>query len=464
MIVPVILSGGAGTRLWPLSRLREPKQLLPLVTDQSLLQDTVRRLDGLSVATSAPLIVCNEAQGDPIREQLREIGCEGGRLIYEPEGRNTAPAAAVAALISQQLYPEDDPILLILPADHAIRFPEAFSDAAVLALGAAEKGYLVTFGVTPKRAVTEYGYIRRGAPLDGLYLVEEFVEKPDLRLAEQYVDAGTYYWNSGMFMFRATTYLSEIEKTAPAIPAACRAAVAEARQDSDSVELGSEAFLACPKDSIDYAVMEHTAMAAMVPLDAVWSDVGSWASLREASEQDRDGNAAVGNTLTLDCERSYVRAGDRLVVTIGLADVAVVDTPDAVLVAPIDQDMKGIVARLRDDGRADFVGSAKTRYPWGRREILHAGKEFQTDWLSVRVGGAMDGETGKNRIERWFVIQGAARFSLDGSIMPLPSGESVTIPAGQAYSLENATDVPLELISISALASEDSGGTDEQHP
>lgn len=354
MIVPVILSGGAGTRLWPQSRVECPKQLLSLVTKQTLLQDTAQRLNVLTAEHSEPVVICNENHGAQIDEQLRDVGYPGARLIFEPEGRNTAPAAAVAALLAERLLPNADATLLILPADHVITEPEPFAVAVNVALGAASEGYLVSFGIVPDRPETGYGYIKRGGRQQDFYEVESFTEKPDAGRAKKYISDGDYYWNSGMFMFKAASYLSDLESFSPEILAACRGAVDGAEIQDRRVELGRDAFLACPADSIDYAVMEHTRKAAVVPLDAGWSDVGSWASLSELCDKDANDNVLIGETISIDCQGTYIRAGDRLVAAIGLENLVVVDTPDAVLIMPKNraQDVKAVVAQLKNSTRS----------------------------------------------------------------------------------------------------------------
>ena len=345
MMVPVILSGGAGTRLWPLSRELYPKQLLALVGKRTMLQDTVRRLAGLEA--SPPVVVCNEAHRFLVAEQLRAIDCAPRAIVLEPAGRNTAPAIALAAHAALSAD-EGDALLLVLPADHVIRDVEAFQRAVTVGLAAARAGQLVTFGIVPRVPETGYGYIRRGAAETAAFRIAEFVEKPDAKRAARFIGSGEYYWNSGMFLFRARRYLEELEKFAPDIAAVCREAFAGAQRDLDFTRIAADAFANCRSESIDYAVMEKTDAAVVVPLDAGWSDVGSFSALHEASAQDADGNVVQGDVLAMDTTGSYLHSGSRLVTAVGLKDFVVVETKDAVLVAPRSrvQDVKALVARL----------------------------------------------------------------------------------------------------------------------
>jgi len=350
-VIPVILSGGAGTRLWPLSRPRRPKQFLPLVSTRSLLQDTLARLAGLGERAGAPLVICNEAHRLIVAEQLREIGIEPGCIVLEPAGRNTAPAVAVAALLALETTEAGaEPVLLVLPADHVIADTPAFLAAVELGLAATAAGKLVTFGIVPDKAETGYGYIRRGGERDGWSEVAEFVEKPDAATAERYLASGDYLWNSGMFLLPARVYLEELQRHAPGMLPVCEAALKARSSDADGLRLGS-AFLSCPADSIDYAVMEKTVHAAVVPLDAGWSDVGSWAALHEVLDQDADGNVLRGDVTAAACRDCYVSASGRQVAVLGLDGVVVVATDDAVLVVSKDrvQDLKGLVESLGAD-------------------------------------------------------------------------------------------------------------------
>ena len=347
-LVPVILSGGSGTRLWPLSQPLKPKQLLPLVSSRTLLQETILRTRGLGRRIAAPIIVCNEAHGFLVAEQLREIEIAPQAIVLEPQGRNTAPAVAVAALLAlKQAGPGEEPLLLVLAADHVILDEAKFVAAVERAAAAASEGKLVTFGIVPAYPETGYGYIRRGAGRNGWSDVAEFVEKPDLATAQTYVDSGDYFWNSGMFLFSAPQYLQELDLHSNMMRPACETALATARQDADFLWLG-DAFLESPSDSIDYAVMENTNSAAVVPLAAGWSDVGSWAALHEVLDKDEHGNVLRGNVIADDCRNCFVASNDRLVAVIGLEDCIVVETQDAVLVMPHDraQDVKRITERL----------------------------------------------------------------------------------------------------------------------
>lgn len=353
MLVPVILSGGAGTRLWPLSRELYPKQLLALVSQHTMLQETVLRLEGME--HTPPVVVCNEAHRFMVAEQLRLLGIEPLSIILEPFGRNTAPAIALAALAALKSRPGTDPVLLVLPADHVVLNVPAFHAAVKIALAAAEQGRFATFGIVARTPETGFGYIRRGAPAAGAYRIAQFVEKPPLERATQFVASGEYYWNGGMFAFRASRYLEELGRFVPAIAAACRKAFDGAVTDRDFVRLDTAAFEACPSDSIDYAVMEKTSDAVVVPLDAGWSDVGSWSALHEVSAADADGNVLRGDVLAEDCSGCYLHSESRLVTAVGLRDHVVVETADAVMVAPKAkvQDVKKLTARLKALGRTE---------------------------------------------------------------------------------------------------------------
>jgi len=360
VLIPVILSGGSGTRLWPLSRELYPKQLLPLVAERTMLQETVARTEGLP-NLAAPVVVCNENHRFMVAEQLRECGVTPQAIVLEPAGRNTAPAAAIGALLASGASAGSDPVLLVLPADHVIRDIAAFQAAVGQGRAAAESGKLVTFGIVPDRVETGYGYIRRTDGPGPAFRVAEFIEKPDASTARRYVESGEYYWNSGMFMFRAGVFLAELGRHAPAMLAACQAALAAAGRDLDFLRLPAQEFAAVPSDSIDYAVMEKTDAAVVVPLAAGWSDVGSWAALADALPRDETGNVTSGDVITHDCAGSYLHSTSRLIAGVGLRDHVVVETKDAVLVAPRDrvQDVKKLVARIKAGGRFEHVSYAQ---------------------------------------------------------------------------------------------------------
>lgn len=464
MIVPVILSGGAGTRLWPLSRELYPKQLLPLAGEQTMLQETVGRLAGLP-DLGAPLVVCNENHRFMVAEQLRRIGREAAAILLEPVGRNTAPAAALAAL--RAVAAEDDPLLLLLPADHLIKRPEALCRAVTAAVPLAEAGRLLTFGIVPAGPETGYGYIRAdkssdlaanlappvaelAPPAFPVYPVAEFVEKPDRATAEDYVASGAYYWNSGMFLFRASVFLAELERLAPAMLAACRRALAGAAADLDFVRLEAAAFAACPADSIDYAVMEKTAAAAVVPLDAGWSDVGSWAALWETGEQDGDGNVISGDVLTHDASNCYLYASTRLLAAVGVEGHVVVETGDAVLVAPKErvQEVKAIVERLKKDGRDEALLHRRVNRPWGSYECIDAAERFQVKRITVNPGATLSLQMHHHRAEHWVVVKGTARVTRGDEVLTVAENESTYIPLGVSHRLENPGKIPLELIEV----------------
>jgi mannose-1-phosphate guanylyltransferase / mannose-6-phosphate isomerase len=447
MLVPVILSGGAGTRLWPLSRELHPKQLLALVGRATMLQDTVRRLAGLEVA--APMVVCNEAHRFLVAEQLRSIDSRPRAIVLEPVGRNTAPAIALAAHATLA-GEEGDPLLLVLPADHVIPDVAAFHRAIEVAAAAARNGALVTFGIVPATPETGYGYIRRGALLGGSYRIAEFVEKPELERAQAFLSSGEYYWNSGMFLFRARRYLEELEKFAPDIAAACGQSFAGAIRDLDFTRVDPAAFRNCRSESIDYAVMEKTADAVVVPLEAGWSDVGNWTSLHAACQHDDEGNALFGDVLVEDTHDSYIYAASRLVATVGLRDHVVVETKDAVLVAPKDrvQDVKKLVARLKGAGRYEYSLHREVFRPWGSYDSIDTGDRFQVKRLVVNPGGVLSLQMHHHRAEHWVVVSGTASITRGDETFLLEENQSTYIPIGVRHRIENPGRIPLHIIEV----------------
>ncbi len=443
-IVPVILSGGSGTRLWPLSREAYPKQFLPLVGDDTMLQATWKRV--ASIAGAAPIVVANQEHRFMAAEQLRECKVLPQALILEPVGRNTAPAIAIAAL--QALAGGNDALLLVLPSDHVVRNEAAFHAAVKQAAVAAGAGKLVTFGIVPTAAETGYGYIK-AAIGEGVRAVDRFVEKPDQATAEKYVASGEYYWNSGMFLFKASRYLKELETLQPAILAACRAALDKAARDNDFIRLDAEAFAASPNDSIDYAVMEKTADAAVVPLDAGWNDVGSWSALWEVSDKDADGNACHGDVIALDCKDSYAY-GNRLIAMVGLQDVVVVETDDAVFVGHKDrvQDVKEIVGQIKRDGRSEAAAHRKVYRPWGAYDSIDNGARFQVKRITVKPGATLSLQMHHHRAEHWIVVSGTAEVTRGDEVILLSENQSTYIPLGVTHRLKNPGKLPLELIEV----------------
>ncbi|SNT82250.1 mannose-1-phosphate guanylyltransferase/mannose-6-phosphate isomerase [Stenotrophomonas sp. CC120222-04] len=443
-IVPVILSGGSGTRLWPLSREAYPKQFLPLVGDDTMLQATWKRV--ASIAGAAPIVVANQEHRFMAAEQLRECKVMPQALILEPVGRNTAPAIAIAAL--QALANGDDALLLVLPSDHVVRNEAAFHAAVKQAAIAAETGKLVTFGIVPTAPETGYGYIKAAAG-EGVRAVDRFVEKPDLATAEQYVASGEYFWNSGMFLFKASRYLKELEALQPAILAACRQALDKAARDNDFIRLDAEAFAASPNDSIDYAVMEKTADAAVVPLDAEWNDVGSWSALWEVSDKDADGNACHGDVIALDCKNSYAY-GNRLIAMVGLQDIVVVETDDAVFVGHKDrvQDVKEIVGQIKRDGRSEAAAHRKVYRPWGAYDSIDNGARFQVKRITVKPGATLSLQMHHHRAEHWIVVSGTAEVTRGDEVILLSENQSTYIPLGVTHRLKNPGKLPLELIEV----------------
>ncbi|MHB1872151.1 MAG: mannose-1-phosphate guanylyltransferase/mannose-6-phosphate isomerase [Steroidobacteraceae bacterium] len=448
MLTPVILSGGAGTRLWPLSRELYPKQLLALTGERTMIQQTALRLDGLPVG--APVVVCNEAHRFLVAEQLRQIRIEPQAIVLEPMGRNTAPAIALAAHAALKAAGGADPLLLVLPADHVIRDVPAFQKAVHTALAAAGAGKLVTFGIVPTQPETGYGYIQRGERQGEAFAIARFVEKPDAARAEQFLAAGEYYWNSGMFLFGARRYLGELERLAPEMARVCAAAFAAAGSDLDFTRIERQAFEACPADSIDYAVMEKTRDAVVVPLDAGWSDVGSWAALHEACEADAHGNVAHGDVICEDAEGCYLYAESRLVSVVGLKDHVVVETKDAVLVAPKDrvQDVKKLVHRLKQAGRYEHSLHREVFRPWGSYDSIENGPRFQVKRLNVKPGAVLSLQLHHHRAEHWVVVSGTARITRGDEVFLLEENQSTYIPIGVRHRIENPGKIPLQIIEI----------------
>ncbi|MGO9804945.1 MAG: mannose-1-phosphate guanylyltransferase/mannose-6-phosphate isomerase [Steroidobacteraceae bacterium] len=450
MLIPVILSGGAGTRLWPLSRELYPKQLLALIGTRTMLQQTALRLEGLNAAP--PIVVCNDAHRFLVAEQLRQLKIEAQAIVLEPVGRNTAPAIALAAhaAVKDLAANAEDPVLLVLPADHVIKDVPAFQRAVRLALTSASEGQLVTFGIVPTAPETGYGYIQRGAERGALSRIARFVEKPDPKRALEFVSSGEYYWNSGMFMFGARRYLTELARFAPEIARACEAAFGAARADLDFTRVASEAFAACPADSIDYAVMEKTADAVVVPLAAGWSDVGSWAALHEASEADARGNVAHGDVITEDSEGCYLHSESRLVSAVGLKDHVVVETKDAVMVAPKSrvQDVKKLVLQLKARGRYEQSLHREVFRPWGSYDSLEAGPRFQVKRLKIKPGATLSLQLHHHRAEHWVVVAGTARITRGEEVFLLEENQSTYIPIGVKHRIENPGMVALEIIEV----------------
>ncbi|HDS1103293.1 mannose-1-phosphate guanylyltransferase/mannose-6-phosphate isomerase [Stenotrophomonas maltophilia] len=441
---PVILSGGSGTRLWPLSREAYPKQFLPLAGELTMLQATWQRVAPL--AARGPLVIANEEHRFVAAEQLQQVGAEPAAIILEPVGRNTAPAIAVAAL--EATRDGADALLLVLPSDHVITDEAAFRAAVQAAAGAAEAGKLVTFGIVPTGPETGYGYIK-AADGQGVRAVERFVEKPDLETASGYVSSGQYYWNSGMFLFKASRYLQELERFQPAMLAGSRSAWQQARRDADFTRLDKDAFSAVPSDSIDYAVMEKTADAVVIPLDAGWNDVGSWTALRDVSQQDGDGNAHHGDVIAIDCRNTYAYA-QRLVALVGLDDVVVVETDDAVLVGKADrmQDVKAVVAQLKAEGRSEATWHRKVYRPWGAYDSIDNGERFQVKRITVKPGGTLSLQMHHHRAEHWIVVSGTAEVTRGDEVILLSENQSTYIPLGVTHRLRNPGKLPLELIEV----------------
>ena len=441
---PVLLSGGSGTRLWPLSREAYPKQFLALAGDDTMLQATWQRVAGL--ADAAPIVVAGEDHRFLVAEQLRQIGAPTPAILLEPIGRNTAPAIAAAAL--QALRDGEDPLLLVLPSDHVVRDADAFRAAVRAAMPAAEQGALVTFGIMPDAPETGFGYIEaeRG---EGVQRVLRFVEKPDAVTAQTYLDAGGYYWNSGMFLLRASRYLEELRKFRADIVGGAQAAFDAAQRDGDFIRLDKAAFAACPADSIDYAVMEKTDAAMVLPVDIGWNDVGSWSALWEVSEQDGDGNAHHGDVISIDSRNSYAYAR-RMVALVGVDDLVVVETDDAVLVARKDrvQQVKDVVARLKAEQRTQAALHREVHRPWGSYDSIDMAEGFQVKRIKVKPGARLSLQSHTRRAEHWIVVRGTARVTRDNDVFELFANQSTYIPIGAKHRLENPGTKKLELIEV----------------
>ena len=445
-MIPVILSGGSGTRLWPLSRSQYPKQFLPLVSKKTMLQETLGRLEGVG-DLAMPIAVCNEAHRFMVAEQLREIDVKSVTIILEPIAKNTAPAVALAALAANS-----DSILLVLPADHVIENIEAFQSAVKTARQLAAQDLLVTFGIVPTHAETGYGYIKAQKQTGEAYFVDCFVEKPDLNTANDYVKSGDYFWNSGMFAFKAGIYLQELEKFQPDILAACKEAfsASAAQKDCDFIRLSSEIFEKCPSDSIDYAVMEKTDRAVVVPLDAGWSDVGSWAALWEIGEKDSHGNMINGDVLTVECSNSYIHSENKLVAAIGVDNLVIIETDDAIMIAQKDrvQDIKLIVNMLKQANREEAEIHRKVYRPWGYYDSIDNGERHKTKRIVVNPGAKLSLQMHHHRAEHWIVVKGTALVTKGDEQILLSENQSTFIPLGVIHRLENPGVIPLEIIEV----------------
>jgi mannose-1-phosphate guanylyltransferase/mannose-6-phosphate isomerase len=454
---PVILSGGSGTRLWPLSRQAYPKQFLSLLGDQTLLQDTACRVAGLGegVEQLSPIVVCNEEHRFLVAEQLREVGQEPAAILLEPIGRNTAPALTLAALAASR--EGADPVLIAMPADHVIGDADAFRALVRAALPLAEDGDVVTFGIVPDAPETGFGYIRRGAPLEGTpaFLLDRFVEKPDLATAEQYLASGDYFWNAGIFLLKASRWLELIGRYQPDMLKACQAAVGAGQSDLDFCRIDKAMFASCPADSIDYAVMEplseaDDARALVLPLDANWSDIGAWSALWAARERDAAGNAVFGDVLAVEACNNLLHADQRMIAAVGVDNLVVVETADAVLVTTREraQEVKQIAEQLQASGREEHRFHKRVHRPWGAFEGIDEGARFQVKRLTVKPGASLSLQMHHHRAEHWVVVRGTARVTRGDEVFLISENQSTYIPLGEKHRLENPGSVPLEIIEV----------------
>lgn len=446
MILPVIMAGGNGSRLWPQSRQLFPKQFLKLHGDNTMLQSTVSRLQ--DIEHQPPLIICNEEHRFVVAEQLRSAKLNHGQILLEPVGRNTAPAIALAAF--NAVNQGQDPLLLVLAADHVIQNTDAFTQAVNQAAKLAAQNKLVTFGITPTHPETGYGYIKAGVMENNSAAVEQFVEKPDLSTAKDYLQSGNYFWNSGMFMFKASVFLDELKQHRPDIYSACQSAMNNTSSDLDFIRIDKTAFELCPDDSIDYAVMEKTAQAMVVPMSADWSDIGSWSALWDIEEKDDHGNVCHGDVINVDSRNSYINAQDKLVTTVGLDNVVIVETKDAILVADKSkvQNVKDVVNELKAQGRSEVSEHREVYRPWGKYDSLDDGNRFKVKRITVKPGARLSTQMHHHRAEHWIVVTGTAKVIKDNEELFLTENQSTYIPVGSVHSLENPGMVDLELIEV----------------
>ncbi|MCU7878018.1 MAG: mannose-1-phosphate guanylyltransferase/mannose-6-phosphate isomerase [Candidatus Thiodiazotropha sp. (ex. Lucinoma kazani)] len=450
MIIPVILSGGSGTRLWPLSRSAYPKQFIPLIDDHSLFQETVERMSAVPDAGDV-LVVCNEEHRFMVAEQIRQLDMKPSGIMLEPVGRNTAPAIACAALHAKSL--DENAVLLVTPSDHIIRDSERFNEAILTGLNSIGNGSLVTFGIVPDKPETGYGYIRKQSKgsTNSAYPVAEFVEKPDLETAKTYLASGDFYWNSGMFVFKAEAYLAELERFFPEILQAAHKAYEANRPDMDFLRLDREAFAACPAESIDYAVMEKTDKSVVVPMDAGWNDVGSWSALADvAVVEGNNGNVIQGDVLVKDVSNSYLRSENRMIAGLGIDNLIVVETADAVLVADKShvQDVKEIVEQLKSSGRCEHISHVRVYRPWGNYETVDECDRFKVKRIVVNPGASLSLQQHHHRAEHWVVVKGTAKITKGDKEMMLTEDQSVYIPLGTRHRLENPGLIPLEIVEV----------------
>ncbi|TEW50698.1 mannose-1-phosphate guanylyltransferase/mannose-6-phosphate isomerase [Psychromonas algicola] len=449
MITPIIMAGGAGSRLWPLSRELYPKQFLTVTGEQSMLQQTVVRLS--SIEHSPSVLICNEEHRFIAAEQLRLGGYQHGGIILEPVGRNTAPAIALAAIQAVNNSEEgEEPILLVLAADHVIENVKAFEDSVSKALSFAQKGKLVTFGIVPTAPETGYGYIKSGEQNGDAFSVSEFVEKPDLATAEKYLENGSYYWNSGMFLFKASRYLEELGKFSPEMLTICQKAIASNSTDMEFIRVDKTIFESCPDDSIDYAVMEKSKDVVVVPMDAGWSDVGSFSALWDVSEKDGNNNAIQGDVITDNSTNNYIYAENQLVTTVGVDNLVIVQTKDAILVADKNkvQDVKNIVNQLKASERSECKLHREVYRPWGKYDSIDTGKRDHVKRITVKPGGKLSIQKHHHRAEHWIVVSGTASVLNGDETTLVTENQSIYIPLGNIHALENPGKIPLEMIEV----------------